>query len=293
MILADGVIGSIPGGTLAAPITYDFTGPTSGTNVDLGQSEPYTVSGVTITAMAGTYFGSPPAANNASFTISSGIHLVGNNRGTDEQGLGVCGTSSGSCSGSHLTGENGEIDYGGKEVVRLDITSLFSTFVNFQINADSATDGELLGIFTSNSAISLGTKLADITSAQNNVGITPTGNYLYFVSDSSSGGGNALLHLLTVTPDPVPEPASLAEAWVEDQVRVADCPGPILVGLAESEAVGAGGGVVKEPAVHGVNEPLPQHVVKMSPFVGADGFEVCPQGSCAMIPLPGSDRFGF
>jgi hypothetical protein len=194
----------------AAPITYDFTGPTAGTNVDLGQSEPYTVSGVTITAMAGTYSGSSPAANNAAFNTASGVHLVGNNRGTDEQGLGVCGTSSGNCSGSALTGENGEIDYGGKEVVRLDITSLFSTYGNFQINADSATDGELLGIFTSNSATSLGTKLADITSAQNNVGITPTGNYLYFVSDSNSGGGNALLHLLTVTPDPVPEPASLA-----------------------------------------------------------------------------------
>jgi hypothetical protein len=211
VIVAAGVIGGIPGSTLAAPITYDFTGPSAGTNVDLGQSESYMASGgPTITAMAGTYFGSPPAANNASFTISSGIHLVGNNRGTDEQGVGVCGTSSGNCNGSYLTGENGEIDYGGKEVVRLDITSLFSTFVNFQINADSATDGELLGIFTSNSATSLGTKLADITSAQNNVGITPTGNYLYFVSDASSGGGNALLHLLTVTPDPVPEPTSLA-----------------------------------------------------------------------------------
>jgi len=208
--IAVGAIG-IASAANAAPIIYDFTGPTAGTNVDLGQSEPYTASGgPTITAMAGTYSGSSPAANNAAFNTASGVHLVGNNRGSDEQGLGVCGTSSGSCSGSHLTGENGELDFGGKEVVRLDITSLFSTFVNFQINADSATDGELLGIFSSNSAISLGTKLTDITSAQNNVGITPTGNYLYFVSDSNNGGGNALLHLLTVTanPDPVPEPAT-------------------------------------------------------------------------------------
>jgi len=211
VIVAAGVIGSIPGGTLAAPITYDFTGPTVGTNVDLGQSETYTASGgPNISAMAGTYSGASPAANNAAFNTASGVHLVGNNRGTDEQGVGACGTSSGNCTGSNLTGEHGEIDYGGKEAVRLDITSLFLTFENFQINADSATDGELLGIFSSNSATSLGTKLADITSAQNNVSITPTGNYLYFVSDSSSGGGNALLHLLTVTPDPVPEPTSLA-----------------------------------------------------------------------------------
>jgi PEP-CTERM motif len=108
-----------------------------------------------------------------------------------------------------LTGDNGEIDFGGKEVVRLDITSLFSVFVNFQINADSATGGELLGIFMSNSATSLGTKLADITSAQNNVSIIPMGNFLYFVSDSNSGGGDVFLHLRTVTPDPVPEPASI------------------------------------------------------------------------------------
>ena len=209
VIVAAGVIGSVPGSTLAAPITYDFAGTTVGTNVDLGQSETYTASGgPNISAMAGTYSGSSPAANNAAFNTASGVHLVGNNRGSDEQGVGVCGTSSGNCNGSHLTGENGEIDFDGKEVVRLDITSLFSTFGNFQINADSATDGELLGIFSSNSAASLGTKLADITSAQNNVSITPTGNYLYFVSDSSSGGGNALLHLLTVTADPVPEPAT-------------------------------------------------------------------------------------
>src|SRR6266481_3317153 len=136
VIVAAGVIGSVPGSTLAAPITYDFTGPSVGTNVDLGHSEPYTASGgPTITAMAGTYFGSSPVANNADFNTASGVHLVGNDRGSDEQGVGVCGTSSGNCNGSHLTGENGEIDFGGREVVRLDITSLFSTFGNFQINA--------------------------------------------------------------------------------------------------------------------------------------------------------------
>ena len=52
-----------------------------------------------------------------------------------------------SCSGGQLTGDDGEIDRGGKEVVRLDITNLLASFGNFQINADSATDGELLGSF--------------------------------------------------------------------------------------------------------------------------------------------------
>jgi hypothetical protein len=68
----------------------------------------------------------------------------------------------------------------------------------------------LLGIFSSNLSTNLGGKLADITSAQNNVGINPTGNFLYFVSDSSRGGGDVLLHSLSVTPDPVSEPASFA-----------------------------------------------------------------------------------
>ena len=89
-----------------------------------------------------------------------------------------------------------------------------------------------------------------------------------------------------------PLPAQDA-AWVEDQVMVEDCPEVIDLGLAERAAVGATGGVVKEPAVHGVNEPVPQQVLNTLPFAGADGFDVSPQGSCAMIPFAASDRFGF
>jgi hypothetical protein len=44
-------------------------------------------------------------------------------------------------------------------------------------------------------------------------------------------------------------------AFFEDQVRVEDWPELIFVGLADSEVVGAGGGVVKEPVVQDVNEP--------------------------------------
>jgi hypothetical protein len=167
LALVVGAVGSVTNGANAAPIAYDFTGPNSGTNVDLGQSHTYPPAGApSITAEAGTYSGSSPAANNVLFTAAFDVHLAGNNRGSGEQGVGVCGTMSGSCTGGHLTGEDGEIDLGGKEVVRLDITNLLAAYGNFQINADSATDGELLGVFTSNSATSLGTKIADITSAQ-------------------------------------------------------------------------------------------------------------------------------
>ena len=76
-----------------------------------------------------------------------------------------------------------------------------------------------------------------------------------------------------VKPPPVQE-----EALVELHVRVEACPGVIFVGFAESEAVVTGGGVVKEPAVHGVKlGASPQHVLKTSPFTGSEGFEVCPQ----------------
>ena len=72
--------------------------------------------------------------------------------------------------------------------------------------------GELLGVFAGNAAgTALGAKLADLTSAGGNVTITPTGSYLFFVADNTTtGGADVLLHSLTVTPDAVPEPASLA-----------------------------------------------------------------------------------
>jgi hypothetical protein len=190
----------------AAPITYDFTNTSSGDS-NLGPTESYTVSGVTITAASGTYGNFVGFPAHSSFY--AGGDLVANNRGADEQGLGVCSGGGNSCNPGHFD-DNPEIDYSTREVVRLDITNLFSAFGSFQINADSATDGELLGVFSNSANNNLGVKLADITSADGNVGITPTGDFLYFVSDSSHGTGDVLLHSLTVTPNAVPEPASLA-----------------------------------------------------------------------------------
>ena len=73
----------------------------------------------------------------------------------------------------------------------------------------------MLGVFGSNAAgTALGAKLADATSAGGNVIITPTSNYLFFVADNTTtSGADVLLHTLTVTPNAVPEPASLALLW--------------------------------------------------------------------------------
>src|SRR5882762_7751740 len=105
--------------------------------------------GPNLTAISGSYTHSGsgvPAAGDA-FTV--GGQLVGNNRGADEMGVGVCFGNG--CNNGHID-DNPEIDASGREIVRLDITSLLSGFGSFTVNADSATEGELLGIFASNAA---------------------------------------------------------------------------------------------------------------------------------------------
>ena len=204
-----GVVSCISHGTMAAPITYDFTGTTSG-NQALGASHTYTAAGgPNITAISGSYTHSGTGVPGAGDAFTAGGQLVGNNRGTDEMGVGVCFGNG--CNNGHID-DNPEIDASGRETVRLDITSLFSSFGSFTINADSSTDGEILGIFASNAAgTALAAKLADATSSGGNVGITPIGNFLFFVADNTTtSGADVLLHSLTVTPNGVPEPTSLA-----------------------------------------------------------------------------------
>jgi hypothetical protein len=123
-------------------------------------------------------------------------------------GVGVCFGNG--CNHGHID-DNPEIDASGREAVRLDISSLRSGFGSFTINADSAT-GEVLGIFAGNSAgTALGARLADATSSSGNITIMPTSNYLFFLADNTTtSGADVLLHSLTVTPNAVPEPASLA-----------------------------------------------------------------------------------
>jgi PEP-CTERM motif len=209
VVVAVGALGGISNAAIAAPVTYDFTGAISG-NQALGGSHSYTAAGgPALAAISGSYgqagTGSPVAAD----AFTAGGQLVGNNRGTDEMGVGVCFGNG--CNNGHID-DSPEIDASGREAVRLDISGLLSGFGSFTINADSATDGEVLGVFASNAAgTALGAKLADATSASGNVSITPTSNYLFFVADNTTtSGADVLLHTLTVTPNAVPEPASLA-----------------------------------------------------------------------------------
>jgi PEP-CTERM motif len=202
-----GVIGGISNSAVAASV-YDFTGTVAG-NQALGANHTYTaIGGPNITAMSGSYTQSGTGLPVAGDAFTAGGQLVGNSRGADEMGVGVCfGTG---CNGQI---NDPEIDASGREAVRLDISSLLAAnFGSFMINADSATSGEVLGIFSSNGAgTALGAKLGDITSSTGNFSIDPTGNYLFFVADNTTGSeADVLLHSLTATPDPVPEPTSLA-----------------------------------------------------------------------------------
>lgn len=204
----------------ATPITYDFT--SSDPTDAYGVSKAYTVNGVTITASAGTYSGSTVTL----LTTNSGT-LVGNNRGLDERGLGVCVGSTlssqvqhgsntvtvyGPCSsnGSDPKYANDpEINYG-SELVQLDITNLLAAgYTSLSVNADSATGGEKLAIYSSTTSTGLGVLEASITSVSGNstVAIYRNGDYLNFISANASGGDDVLLHSLTAN---VPEPMSVA-----------------------------------------------------------------------------------
>ena len=141
--------------------------------------------------------------------FTPGGQLVGNNRGSDAMGVGVCFGNG--CNHGHID-DNPEVDAGGRETVRLDITSLLSNFNSFTINADSATAGEMLGIFAGDATGTiLAAKLGDATSLGGGVSIGPTSNFLFFVADNTtSSGADVLLQSLTVTPNAIPEPTSLA-----------------------------------------------------------------------------------
>lgn len=205
--LGVGLIVGTAGAALAAPIVYNFT--SVGSVVNLGPSEGYTAgSGTpTVTAYSGFY-------TSPTNTIHRSGILVGNNRGTDEQGLGACLGSDdlfGSC-GPFGIANNPEINASSKEVVQLDISALLGAGYNsLMVNADSATGSptELLLAYGSGNSTSLGTLLASISSASGNVSITQNGNYLNFTADLNRGG-DVLLHSLTADKVATPEPASLA-----------------------------------------------------------------------------------
>jgi hypothetical protein len=209
LALVVSAVGGMTNGVTAAPINYDFSGTASGDQA-LGATQTYTAAGgPTITAISGSYAQSGTGTPVAGDAFTAGGQLVGNNRGTDEMGVGVCFGNG--CNHGHID-DNPEIDASGREAVRLDISSLVSSYGSFTVNADSATGGEVLGIFAGSAAgTALGTRLGDATSVGGNVAITPTSNYLFFVADNTTtSGADVLLHSLTVTPDAVPEPASLA-----------------------------------------------------------------------------------
>src|SRR5690242_8726917 len=130
LALVVGALGGIASGATAAPITYDFTGTASG-NQALTGTHSYTASGgPDITAISGSYAQSGTGLPVAGDLLTAGGQLVGNDRGTDESGVGVCFGNG--CNNGHID-DNPEIDANGREAVRLDISSLLPGFGSFTI----------------------------------------------------------------------------------------------------------------------------------------------------------------
>ena len=106
LALVVSAVGGMTNGATAAPITYDFTGTASG-NQALGASQTYAASGgPTITAISGSYAQSGTGMPVAGDAFTAGGQLVGNNRGTDEMGVGVCFGNG--CNNGHID-DNPEI----------------------------------------------------------------------------------------------------------------------------------------------------------------------------------------
>ena len=90
LALVVGALGGIASGATAAPITYDLTGAIPGDQALTG-SHVYSASGgPNITAISGSYAQSGTGAPVAGDSFTAGGQLVGNNRGTDEMGVGIC-----------------------------------------------------------------------------------------------------------------------------------------------------------------------------------------------------------
>src|SRR5436305_6901348 len=131
-----GALIAVPAASIAAPITYDFSGTVSG-NQALTGTHLYTApGGPNLTAVSGFYSQSGTGSPVAGDAFAAGGQLVGNNRGADEMGAGVCFGNG--CNNGHID-DNPEIDANGREAIRLDISSLLSGFGSFTVNADSAT----------------------------------------------------------------------------------------------------------------------------------------------------------
>jgi hypothetical protein len=180
----------------ASSITFDFS--TAGSNVALGTSQAYTVSGVTITA-----YGYKIDTPN---TLSQLFSKTG---GTNETGLGLVHDSS--CSTCD------EIDNG--HFVQLDLQDLFTQgYTLTLVVVQSSQSGEGFKIFGSTTQGILGTNL--LASGSGGVGscngnaactvtVTDPGTYRYIGLTATSG--DVLLSTLTATApsSPTPEPGTL------------------------------------------------------------------------------------
>lgn len=165
-------------GTAHATTTYSFDSPTG----NLGISETYTVSLLSITATA--------------FTDSGSVDLYGKAAGGDENGLGLTNDPSG----------NHEITPG--SFIQLNLTNVLGD-VPFTITFGSSTGSDAWEIVQTNTAGTMAGGSVLLTGSNESAhSISPTDTYL----DITATSGNILLATLTLgagNANTIPEPSAV------------------------------------------------------------------------------------
>lgn len=177
-------------GANAATVLYDFS--LAPHQNDLGTTETYTVSGLSIVA-SGFSWGTHPAP----------IDLWGKHGGGDENGLGLANDPTGDYEIHYHSG-----------FVQLDVSGLFGKVLagSTTFGTNSTTGGEAWAVYGTNTAGSLvgATQVVTGSSEVTNQLLPNLGTYKYydFVETSTLGGKNFLITKLTTVTTAAPEPAS-------------------------------------------------------------------------------------
>lgn len=153
----------------AATVLFDFSASPHQNNV--GPTETYTVSGVSLIASGFTYFWNSPT------------DLYGKHDGGTENGLGLA------------IGEDHEIGYH-EGWVQLNVQDLFTKLTNVQFGTNSTTNGETWTVYGTNTAGTLSGATQVITGnteGLHSLGALGAYKYYDFVSTSHNGGGDFLI----------------------------------------------------------------------------------------------------
>jgi hypothetical protein len=180
----------------ALSLDWQFYGNSTNSNINVGISETYqdTTSVYSLTAYG--------------YNAGNAANILENNRGNNEQGLGIEG--------------NGYPEINKNEVLMIDLGIGYLNMSNFKINFNSVDGSETALMFAGSTAgasaynFSLETPVLTTVAAGSNQWLSFTANsrYLFIMEDYAAGGGGSYAHDVLVKGlqadyAPVPEPGTL------------------------------------------------------------------------------------